>query len=236
MKKPLSALFLCIFIIISIAFILNIGVSTRRCVNYKCASLKIPLYLKVLDFFDRHYNYKQLVKNIISVKDGNEERAIKIFAWVCGNIRKSPQGLPVIDDHVWYIIVRGYGASDQFHDVFTTLCNYAGVDAFFAFIPAKGRAAKIPLSFVRINKRWAVFDPYSGVYFKNSSGEIASVEQIMAGDWAVFNFAAANKQNSDYAAYLGDLGPVGNIGLNRANTQLPLKRLMLELKKRFKKD
>ena len=63
---------------------------------------------------------------------------MEIFIWTCENIRKQPDGLPVIDDHVWHIIIRGYGEPDQSSDVFTTLCNYAGIRAFYALASYAG--------------------------------------------------------------------------------------------------
>lgn len=217
-------------------FILNIDVITQKGINYQMRIIKLPLYLKLLDFFDRHYNYKYLVKLITRGAETDRERAMKIFVWTYENLRKTPGDMPVIDDHGWYIIVRGYGNNDQFQDVFTTLCNYAHIDAFFTFVSAKDLNARLPLSFVKLNKKWCIFDPYNGAYFKNSSGGIASIEEIMEGDWAVFNFAGINKQDYDYVRYFENLKPIKNVALNRANTQTPLRRLIFEFKKYIKQD
>ena len=110
---------------------LNFTVTTQKGVNFKVQTIKIPLYLKALDFFDRHYNYKLITKRIIRDAQNEQDKAMKILEWTYKNIKRQPKELPVIDDHVWHIIVRGYGLNDQFSDVFTTLCNYAGMDAFF---------------------------------------------------------------------------------------------------------
>ncbi len=227
MKKLLIA----IFLIITVITLLNINVTYRRGIDYQVQSIKIPLYLKVLDFFDRHYNYKNLVKEIIGGSINEHEQVDLIFKWVHYNIRRPPEGFPIVDDHVWYIIVRGYGTSDQSNDVFTTLCNYAGIDAFFDFIYPLDKRSVLPLSFVKLNNSWSIFDSYNGVYFRNKEGNVANLDDIRKGDWSVFNAAGITKQNSDYVSYLENIPPLSHIGLKRANIQSPLRRLIFQLKR-----
>lgn len=228
MRKFL-ALFLFIIIVIIIALILNINVTTQKGTNYQWYSVKIPLYLKILDFFDRHYNYKELTKTIIKDAKNDEERVMKIFTWTCENIRGVPYGFPIIDDHVWYIIVRGYGAADQYSDVFTTLCNYAGIDAFFSLVDTKDRVRIIPLSFVKIKEKWCVFDPFRGVYFKNNKGSLADVKVIKSGRYSVQGRTGAIEM--DYSSYISNLPSIKDMGFKRANIQSPLNRLLFEIKK-----
>ena len=231
MKKKLLKLIFLITAFIIIIAILNIKVNTNQGINYSVSTLKIPLYLKVLDFFDRHYNYKWAVHRIIDDAKTDEEKVLKIFKWTCDNIKKAPDGYPVIDDHVWHIMVRGYGVVDQFSDVFTTLCNYANVDAFYNKIFTKDQSSCIFLSFTKIDKRWVVFDPYNGVYFKNNKDELASIEEILTGNWLIENIDSSDISHIDYNSYLSNLRQIRNTGLSRANIQSPLNRLKYEIKK-----
>ena len=258
MKKIWIKRVIVIFIVlIGTIYIVNIPVTIRQCVNYKCRNIEMPLYLKLLDFFDRHYNYKITVKRIINdsmsvageKKLTEKEKVLRIFKWTHENIKKTPEGYPIIDDHVWHIIIRSYGEHDQFSDVFTTLCNYIGVDAFFSLLykenitvslsPSLQRSNKgkifnnsyISLSFVKINERWNVFDPYNGVYFKNTAGELASIEDIMNRNWLEENIDITKKSDVDYNIYLKNLLPIKEMGLERANIQSPLNRLRYEIKK-----
>lgn len=230
MKKFISILLL----LISIAVMLNINVTTRQGINYEVRTIRMPLYLKILDFVDRHYNYKQLIKKIIKNANTDEEKTMRVFEWTYQNIRRVPAGFPIIDDHVWYIIVRGYGVQDQLSDVFTTLCNYAGMDAFYNLVYKKNRASYIYLSFVKLNKRWSVLDPYYGVYFKNKNGEIAAVDEIKNGDWTMVNIGKLEKKESDYKEFLDNLPTIKEIGLKRANIQSPLRRLIYQMSKWMK--
>lgn len=183
MRKCKYCLLGCIAVLVIAAVLLNLEVTTRQGVNYEVHVLKIPLYLKLLDFFDRHYNYELLAKKIVSGAVSDEDKAMKILEWTCKSIKNNPKELPVIDDHVWHIIVRGYGVDDQFQDVFTTLCNYANLNAFYYDVHSETGGGRKPLSFVRLGDRWAIFDVYNGAYFLNGKGQIAGIGDLCRGDW-----------------------------------------------------
>lgn len=210
-------------------FIVNLQVSYNQGINYEYKMIKIPLYLKIIDFYSRHYHYKDTVKEITVGSKSDEEKIFKLFKWTHENIRRIPQGFPIVDDHVWHIMIRGYGVDDQFHDVFTTLCNYAQVKAFFTWIKSNAQKRKIPLSFVQMKGRWCVFDPFYGVYFRDKNGNLVDIETIKSG-----NYLLAGRKDAvemDYSSYIDNLPSVKDRGLTRANTQSPLNRLFLEFKK-----
>ena len=73
------ALFLVITAVITV--LLNIKVTSRKGINFQVQTIKIPLYLKLINFFDRHYNYRQLVQEIIKNEEDDQKRAMKIFSW-----------------------------------------------------------------------------------------------------------------------------------------------------------
>ncbi len=234
MKRRSLKLLSCIAAVIVIITVLNIKVSTKQGVNYKVSTLKIPLYLKILDFFDRHYNYKVLTAKITSGTSTDEQKVFNLFKWTYNHVKPQPEGLPVVDDHVWHIIVRGYGIDDQSSDVFTTLCNYAGSEAFFVWIEGENNDRMMPLSFVKIGGRLRVFDPYNGVYFKNNEDRLADFSDIAKGDWLTESIDSSGGSGIDYAHYLKNIQRVSNLELTRSNTQSPLNRLKYEIKKRLR--
>lgn len=211
---------------------LNTEVTTRQGVDGDIRSIKMPLYLKILDFADRHYNYKALVRRITAGAKTDEGKAMRILKWTSSNIKKNPPELPVLDDHVWHIIVRGYGAGDQSQDVFTTLCNYAGYDAFFsiAYIerPKKGKI----LSFVKMGNSWKVFDAYNGVYFLNKEGVLASVDDLSSGGWEAVSVSNGYIPQ-DYKECFVNLNAVDydKWRTSRPAIQSPLRRLIFWLNK-----
>ncbi len=234
MKVIKYLVFFIILILAASIFILNIEVTTRQGINYKVYTLKIPLYLKILDFYDRHYNYRWLAHEIIEGKTTEEERAMALFRWTIENIARQPPDLKTVDDHVWHIIVRGYGTHDQYSDVFTTLCNYAGIDAFFARLFNKDRTSQIPFSFVKINKSWRAFDPYNGAYFIDEDGHFASVEEIANGSWLEKNIGSSKKPNLNYADYFTEITSINfeeAHKMSRANIQSPFNRLIYGIRK-----
>lgn len=231
MKKLILILLIGVILLTAIILLLNIKVTTLQGINYEVHTIKIPLYLKMLDFMDRHYNYKQLVKRIIKNEDEEKKRVMKMFSWTYHNIKKQPEDLPVIDDHAWHIIVRGYGVHDQSCDVFATLCNYAGVDAFFDTFYTKEKDKKISLSFAKLHNHWHIFDPYNGVYFVNTEGDLADFTEIKKGNFRLEHLEAAKKAVLDYRRYFDNIPDIKEIGLRRETVQSPLKRLLYELKK-----
>lgn len=232
MKRFLVILTCCVSVLSAVLFVLNIEVTTRQGTDYELAVKKIPLYLKTLDFLDRHYNYKFLTRGILSGEVSGEGKAVKLLAWTRNNIRRNPPGLLVVDDHVWHIIVRGYGVNDQYQDVFSTLCNYAGLDAFFGQLHSEDRSCVKILSLVKLKRGWSVFDAYDGIYFRNRSGRVATVNDIREGDWEPVS-VLGEKIAYDYGPIFDNISSVRFrdwIG-SRSAIQSPMRRFIIWLKK-----
>jgi hypothetical protein len=228
MRKNIYLLLGLAFLIAAI-FLLNMEVTYRQGVDYKVGLVRIPLYLKITDFFDRSFNYQALVNRIVNRGDSESMRAVKILTWVDANIKPVPGGFPVIDDHVWNIIVRGYGTADQQSDVFATLCNYAGIEAFFSNLPAQGNPERlITLSFLKIDNEWRVFDPACGAYFRNRNGQLAFISELKNGDWDVF-YIKPRVTVKNYQEYFSSLGDISGAKWKRSSIQSPLKRLLYQL-------
>lgn len=223
-----------IIVLIGITIIvLNIDVTTRKGVDYQWYTIKLPLYLKIIDFFDRHYNYQDLIKTIVKDAKTDDERAIRVLEWTHINLRRVPAGLAIIDDHVWYTIVRGYGACDQFQDVFATLCNYTKLEAFFCWVYQRDNKEKIPLSFVKLKNKWSVFDAYKGVYFKNTKGEIADIQDLIRGKWEIVTITQTNPLHyQGYSEYFKNLDSINydHWMYSRSAIQSPVRRLISWIK------
>ena len=226
MRKIVIFLLTCVMLLC----LLNVQVTTRKGIDYKVEALKLPLYLKILNFYDRHFNYKWLVNNIINAKISDREKVMAIFNWTIANIKEQPESLPVVDDHVWSIIVRGYGASDQFSDVFTTLCNYAGLKAFFARIYNFDNTQKVAFSFVKIANNWHVFEPHRGVYFLNRENNLASIADISRGNWIEKKLKDDDRLGgikfSDYSSQVASIDYELSHRHSRAALQSPINRFL----------
>jgi hypothetical protein len=230
-KRFTKFFLLAVSLIAGLLVILNLPVTSKQGVNYVVRTIRLPLYIKIIEFLDRDYHYKELVKRVCQGCRSDEDKVLALFKWTHQNIKADiPGGCPIIDDHAWHIVIRGYGTRDQFSDVFTTLCNYTGVDAFFRWVYTADRTKRISLSFVKIGERWCVFDSFNGSYFKNRNNKFADVEEVGSGtEWSIESLNG--KPDIDYLAYFDNLPSVKDPGLNRANIQSPLNRLLFELKK-----
>lgn len=231
MKRVLKRVIVVSLAIVACLAILNINVTTKQGIDYRVSIKKVPLYLKMLNFYDRHFNYKSLVQRIVDRSDTKEEKVLKILKWTVANISTQPPQLKVIDDHVWYIIVRRYGIDEQIQDVFSTLCNYVGADAFFERIRS-GEKSRV-FSFVMIEGEWRIFDAANGVYFVNEKGELADVKDLIGGNWKALAIKDI-PSSIDYQSLFIGLNEVNyhDWQYSRSNLQTPIKRLIFGLNKK----
>lgn len=233
MKKLIKYLLISVFIFALSTAVLTQEVNTKQGINYHVYTKKIPLYLKLLDFYDRHYNYRYLIKKLTDKKDNHQQRIMKLLSWTYQNINYQPKELPVIDDHVWHIIVRGFGTGDQFSDVFCTLCVYAGMPAFFSYISSQPSGTRT-LSFIRSEGKVFVLDPYRGAYFENNEGKLASIDDIAVGNWKAKNIVPLKRAQIEYGEYLKNISAdIFKYSSSRPQIQSPWKRLKFEISKIF---
>lgn len=228
-KKTLLLFSLILAVLVSLSVLLNMTVTTRQGINYEVSTLEIPLYLKVLNFYTRHYNYKWLVGQITGHLKSKNEKIFRLFQWVHEAIKPQPADLPTMDDHPWNVYIRGYGVVDNYHDLFSTLCNYIGVDSYYSIILNESKDKGVYLSLVWLEKGWVFFDPYNGAYFVNQGGSWATSEDIRAGNWKLEKLEGADVTESLYRPFLEALPDIGDIGLRRSNSQSPLNRLILQI-------
>jgi uncharacterized lipoprotein YehR (DUF1307 family) len=183
--KKIGYISLFFLLFIFILFILLNKETTRKIgINYNVVEYKIPVYLKVNDFFNRHYNYKYLVKKININLDNKKDIILNTTKWVNQNIQKIPEKVDIVDHHPLTIVHRRLGEQSQFSDILSVLLIYLNVDSFFI----KGISNIYhPLTFFRVNNYWSVLDPYYGVYFINKDENFASIEDLKKSKWQIVN-------------------------------------------------
>ena len=212
--KTTKKIILCIAATAAIFLVLNVPVTTKQGVNFVVVTKKIPLYVKICGFLYRDYQYDNLSRNVVRDLGDDRGRIQALYEWTAENIRRNPEGLPVVDDHIWNIVVRGYGTADQMADVFTTLASYAGYEAFWLALDHETIRRKLFLSFVKMNDKWYAFDVYNNEYF------ITADDQTRAPSGATY---------SQYIERI-DSGVFLNSS-RRPDKQKIIPRLIFELKK-----
>ena len=208
----------------------NVPTTTSQGVDYVVSTRTLPAYVKALDFADRDANYKMLAREIAGRAPSDEARLRAVFDWTRANIRDTPSGFPVVDDHVWHIIIRGYGQDDQKADVFTTLLTYAGVPAYWIFI---GPRPELVLSFVRADGAWRVVDVANGVMFRSRDGHWATAEDVAADPAFAAAQGPAVYQGLSYGSLFDGFHAPIPPDLTRADMQVPGARTWFAIKRWF---
>lgn len=223
-------LWVALIAIVSAVAAANIPLTTLQGVNHVVSAHTIPAYVKAIDFIDRDLQYRRLAPVVTSGAATDEAKAKAVFSWTRANIRDTPEGFPVIDDHIWHIIVRGYGQSDQKADVFTTLLTYAGVPSYFIFI---GRKPELVLSLAKVDGAWRVADVANGVIFRSRNGEWATAEELAADPLWMSTQGPETVHDLPYARFFDDFNPPAAPALTRADMQAPGARTWFAIKKVF---
>jgi len=177
---------LLLILILVLAILLFTTKKTTRFIgiNNKVTEYEIPIYLKIIDFYDRHYNYKYLVKNINRNNNNENDIILNTTKWIKNNIKKIPEDVDIIDNHALTIFERRLGTDDQFSDLLSVLLVYSNIDSFYI---AKFNQIRHPLTFFKIDNYWSIIDPYYGIYFTNNVRLFASIEDIKNEKWQTSN-------------------------------------------------
>lgn len=232
--KRRAAMLACVAGLGTAGWLWLLPVTTRQGVNFEVSSHRLPLYVKVLDFLQRHAHYRLLARQI-TAECGRDpaRRALAIFDWTREHVPPTPAGAPVIDDHILHIIIRGHGTGDQMADVFTTLATYAGLPAFWRVLKVPGAEHELILSFVKVGDGWAAFDVQRGLVFRRPDGRLARVGELAADSELVrAGGAPARLGPSPYEAYFSQLAQWRVPRPLRAELQMPGRRLWYEASRR----
>jgi hypothetical protein len=207
-----------------------VPVATRQGVNFDVSSRTIPLYAKTLAFLHRDVEYRLLSREITRGARGEAARAEAVVRWTHAHITRTPTGWPVIDDHVWHIIVRGHGLEDQMADVFAILASYAGVRAFWR--PISPNPIRFVPAFVRLDGRWAMADAARGLLFRDAEGRPLDIARVLSDPaHAEQHRTAFEVDGRSYWAYLDELRPFRVPAVTRAEQQMPWPRVWLQLRR-----
>ncbi len=206
--------------------------STRQGVNFQVRTVQIPLAVKAMDFLVRDWKYRSAAAEITAGRRSSDEKILAIYEWTREHIRRQPQDWPVIDDHILHIMIRGYGISDQMADVFTTLCAYAGVPAYWRLVRVSPDKGALVLSFARAERGWITLDLSNGVIFRDASGALVPAAALPQNQEMVTRVIGDRRIDSvPYADYLNAVGDVTPPSPMRSELQMPGRRLLYELRR-----
>ncbi|HEX6512682.1 MAG TPA: hypothetical protein VF157_10310 [Chloroflexota bacterium] len=210
----------------------NLPTTTRTSINYTVSSQRIPLYQKALSFIDRDVEMRALAARVLPDTRDREAALMRLLDWTHQNVRPTPAGFPVVDDHPYNIVVRGYGPADQAADVFAIIASYRGIPATLDFCHDAAGQTVYAMAVAQVDGAWRLIDPREGRAFKNTAGKLASIDELKADPSLVAGLPVpAESHGHDYAALVGELDPIGS-NLRPAE-QMPLSRLWSEIRRPF---
>jgi hypothetical protein len=220
-----------LIVLVLVGIVLGVSilpVTTRQGVDFVVTTHHLPLYLKAIEFVDRDLNYRVLARTITAGRTTEEARVLAIFDWTRDHIRDL--GFPVVDDHIWHVIIRGYGVADQKADVFTTLATYSGVRAYWIYLGT--RDERLPLSLASIGGRWCLFDVANGVAFRKARRRLLSADEVARRPSLIDAVAPGRTYlGRAYAEYFRDFEPPTPPDTLRAEQQMPWPRLYFEIRR-----
>jgi len=205
-----------------------VGTSQGR--NFVVRQYTIPLYLKIARFVYRDMEYRQLVRQISAGSTGQEETVWRLYAWVRQHVHAGiPKPLPVMDDHVWSTIVRGYGTADQISDVLATLCVYAGIPAAAVNVSWDGEPHTYTITMIYTDRQWRIMDPYYGVAIRNHQDRLASVSEIRRDTDLVLRAVGTRLVRENYAQLYTHVPEISEWHDLRPYRHRPIHRMRYEL-------
>lgn len=207
--------------------IFNLKLTTKQGIDTVLTVKEVPFYLKGLSFLSRHYETRYLAHAITDAENSDEKKIEALFKWTVKNIRHQPKDLPVIDDHHWHIIIRGYGGADQINDVFSLLCAYNGFKSYYQLLKDR-QGRRHPFAFVRVRGRWVVFDVCHQTYFLNKESQWASLSELRRAEFSVTRHSEARIAKSEYAYFFQSVEFEESL-LKRNLMQMPISRIWIEI-------
>jgi transglutaminase-like putative cysteine protease len=208
-------------------------VHTRQGIDYEVRQQTLPLSLKLVGFMYRDMEYRHLASTLTRGIDRDEAKVLRLYEWVRAHVvAGTPTGLPVVDDHVWNIIVRGYGEPDQLADVLATLCAYAGIPAQLAMLGPPGGQVIHAVAMVRLDGRWCPLDPFYGIVVRHPDGPLMSREECLANPALLRQAAPGLMVNGvEYSRLYGWLSQISASAELRPYRHMPLRRAWDELRR-----
>lgn len=205
---------------------------TRWGVDYVYYSQDLPLFQKAIDFASRDFQTRRLLERIDGSGLSDSATARALFVWTRENVRDVPDGMPIVDDHVFNILVRGYGAPDQQAEAFALLTAYSDLPSSSGLIEVEG--AGYLLTLVEISGEWHPFDVPNGLVFTTRDDELASLPLLLSDTTLVWK-ALAGSPDLDPRHYLAALRRVEAVGLTteRMDAQRLWRRPLIELRVRL---
>jgi len=219
--------------ILLIAVVSNIPTTHYFGVDYKVFSRKIPLYEKGVLFVSRHLEVQRVLKSVIEGTQPGDAQLLHLYEWTRDSIKNTPPGFSVYDDHIFYTLIRGYGAADQQAYVLALLAYYSGYSAAVAKLSALDeKSSPLQINVIRAKDKTVLFDVFYRVILRDLNGALADVQDIQKNP-AIVSASLKHLAPTDAVHYAERLKEfkIEKLDFERIKRQDPWLRPKLELYK-----
>lgn len=207
----------------------NMPTTSSVMIDFVPRTVAQPLYAKVIAFLDRDIQMRQLSAAVVGDAGDPEQKADRILVWTAANVHPTPRGMPVVDDHPYSIVIRGYGEPDQAADVFANLAGYAGLPGGLVFSRAPDGSVLYAFAVLEINGADRVFDVRESRALRDRTGALASLDSLRADPSLLDALPAPSAARGvRYPALIQGLEAAPH---RSPLDQMPLERLMNEIRR-----
>lgn len=209
----------------------NIPTTGYEGVNDTVIVHHMPLWEKAARFYLRHRDFQRWAEEAAGGERDPEKRVLKLMDWTRRNVRRIPEGWPIIDDHISYTVLRHHGNDVQLAEVFTALATYVGYEGrWWENQALSGDRRRLVISFVRAEAGWWVFDVWNGGWFETPEGRIATIDDFKHPEQLRHRGDAPELlYGRPYLDYFHDLEQTFHRSFSRARGQMPWPRLLMKL-------
>ena len=184
-----------IFFIIILSLLLLSKGSRYTAINFNVNEEKISNFKKIKDFYIRHKNYENLVKDITRGTDDQEIIIKKISLWIYENINEVSEDQDVVDSHPWTVIERKLAVREQYSDILSVLLVHKDIDSFFCFGVEN---LEYPITFFKYDEYWSIIDPQNGIFFLNKEKNFSSVDENKKTDWIMYHLVEGKVNSKNF--------------------------------------
>ncbi|NQT06182.1 MAG: hypothetical protein HQ575_01430 [Candidatus Omnitrophica bacterium] len=140
---------------------------------------------KVLrDYINRELAHKVIAEKVTQGAKSDEEKAIRLFDYLCTHIFKV-SNVYAVNEFPLNDILRGSAYCDQQANTLLWLARKAGIKGRLIFLRGYDEASHHSVCDLYIDGKYRIFDPYYAIIFYDNDGAIATFEDIQKRDKAI---------------------------------------------------
>jgi transglutaminase-like putative cysteine protease len=125
---------------------------------------------------------KQLADSVSHDANSDKEISLLLYHYVNENIKNPEAFQTVKDQHPFDVLTDAYGSCDQQAHLLISLAALKGIEGRIIFLLGADSISHHSVAELKIDKNWAMFDPFYDFIYPLENGEIASVAYLVENE------------------------------------------------------